>query len=297
MWSVTPGHHLYDHEDGRLRYLAPDGGIVRVSGPRDVLTGLLARCGPAGTTTAGSSVEPPAEVADLAQALRSRGVLRPSGTVSADGGTAAGLAGQVLVVGEGPVAEAVADLLRPVPSLAVEAVGDTDGSTNGFPDEWPDGARAAVTAVVSIAGHLPDEQWRREDGRLAGTEGLRDALWQRCHLEGGRWVVGPVRHGRAGPTWADTRGRLLAAAPDADETSALWRALAVAPPPEPPDAATAALVAGLVVRDLMRVATAAEAPAVPLQHVLDPDGLALTSHPVLPLPTTWDLAASPEDHR
>jgi hypothetical protein len=83
---------------------------------------------------------------------------------------------------------------------------------------------------------------------------LNSTTWHRCRAEGLRFVLGPMSVPGRTVSYADTRGRLFAAADLPDEPAAHWAYLdgdTLPPVPWPGTAATAVL-AGLLVEDVLR---------------------------------------------
>ncbi|MDX2661004.1 hypothetical protein [Streptomyces stelliscabiei] len=266
MDRIAPGHHLYEGPDGEWRHGAPDGRFTRIRGPKDQLREARSRA-------YGATAEAPdnGEALALDAALRERGVLAATGADDVDTPWA------VHIEDGTPVGDAVARLL---PSTA-------EVSTGPLSEEVVRGA----DVVVSCAGWLPDTHWRHVDAWCSeyGTP------WHRCHAEGLRFVLGPLFVPGRGPGYADTRGRILAAADLPNELAAHWAYLdaghqdssphALPPVPWPSDAA-AAVIAGLLVEDLLRLRAFGAPAAEGVQLVFDPATATLDRHCVLPLPVT-----------
>ncbi|MEU3844134.1 hypothetical protein AB0E88_29435 [Streptomyces sp. NPDC028635] len=277
MDRIAPGHHLYPGPDGNWRHSAPDGRFTRIRGPHALLSS--ARRDAYGAASPAAADHPGRESAHaLRTALRERGVLiadddeRSTGT-TAESGTAPW---NVHIEGDNPVAHAVAALLPPGARVAT-----------GRLDE--DAVRAADT-VVSCAGWLPDAHWQHVDEWCA----RHSTSWHRCHAEGLRFVLGPMCVPGRTVGYADTRGRLLAAADLPDELAAHWSYLdgdALPPVPWPGPGVTAVL-AGLLVGDLLHRRDKGVPAARDTQLVVDPATLATDRHRVLPLPVTAHAEAA-----
>ncbi|MGW1274384.1 hypothetical protein [Streptomyces sp. NPDC002491] len=266
MDRIAPGHHLYEGPDAEWRLGAPDGRFTRIRGPKDLLAEARSRA-------YGATAEAPCDGEALAldTALRQRGVLAVAGADDAD------TAWAVHIEGGTPVGDAVARLLPSTAEVSVGPLGEA--------------AVRSADVVVSCAGWLPDTHWRQVDAWCSkyGTP------WHRCHAEGLRFVLGPLFVPGRSPGYADTRGRILAAADLPDELAAHWAYLdaghrdaspyALPPVPWPSDAATA-VIAGLLVEDLLRHRAFGAAAADGVQLVLDPATATLDRHRVLPLPVT-----------
>lgn len=238
---IAPGHQVFRGLDGGWRYATPDEEFVRVDGPDEVLAML-----------ADPPHDPGPRFAQLVGALTDRGVLVAD---VADVAAAPPVA-RVRVEGNGPIADRVRELI----GAAVDAEPEV---------------------VVSVAGWVPDEEWRARDIELR-EQGV---AWHRVHAEGTGLVLGPFSVPGATASYRDTRGRRLAAAPVPDELLGLWAHLAgpTAAPPPPVPAPTAAVAAGLVAADVLAHVRGAPIPSAGYQLVLAED-LTITRHPVLPLP-------------
>ncbi|RZQ64719.1 hypothetical protein [Amycolatopsis suaedae] len=254
---ISPGHHLYRTADGSWRYSAPGGRFVRVSGPEHLLHRVRD----------GGEVEPDEAEAfgQLVAALRARGVLEdPAPTALAPGG-------RVHVVGDNPVAEAVALAVAPHAEVSTGPV-----------DE---GAVAATDVLVSVADWLPDAHWQQVD-RWCRDHGV---AWHRCHAEDTGFAIGPFYLPGRTASYADTRGRRLAASPVADELLAQWAYLDSGPTP-PVRWPRGGLPVALLIEDVLAHLAGEPVPSHGHQLVADPATARVTRHPVLPLP---DLAAGP----
>ncbi|MFE2248739.1 hypothetical protein [Streptomyces lavendulae] len=275
MDRITPGHHLYPGPDGSWRHSSPDGRFTRIRGPHELLSAArkhaYGAAAPAVLDENGRA---------LLDALHARGVL----TTAADGqaGDPDGAPWNVHIEGDDPVAHAVAALLPPTACV-----------TTGPLDEE---AVRVADSLVSSAGWLPDARWQQIDGWCK----RHSTAWHRCHVEGLRFVLGPLSVPGSTVGYADTRGRILAAADLPDELAAHWAYLdqghaagvTGALPPVPwPGAAAAAVLAGLLIEDLLRLRTTGVPAARNVQLVVDPSTATVSRHLVLPLPVT---AGAPE---
>lgn len=272
MDRITPGHHLYPGPDGSWRHSSPDGRFTRIRGPHELLSAaqkhIYGATDPAAVDETGLAL--------LAE-LHSRGVLTATADGQADDANAAPW--RVHVEGDNPVAHSVAALLAPT----------THVSTGPLDEE----AVRVADAVVSCAGWLPDARWQQIDAWC----GSHSTTWHRCHAEGLRFVLGPLSVPGSTVGYADTRGRILAAADLPDELATHWAYLdqgradettnANALPPVPwPGPPTAAVLAGLLVEDLLRLRATGAPAARNMQLVVDPSTAAVSQHLVLPLPVT-----------
>ncbi|MFI9119782.1 hypothetical protein ACIGW0_10375 [Streptomyces bikiniensis] len=152
-----------------------------------------------------------------------------------------------------------------------------------------EGGPAAV--VWCLDGPVPDGLWDAAD-RLPehGT------AWLRCHREGWQAYVEPLAAAPGDVTAAHVRARRLAATPAHRELAAYWSGPRTSGEPVRLTVPAAALLAALLADDLARWATGAPdtAGAVParrrLRHV-DLRTLAVTEHPVLPVPAVAPMPA------
>ncbi|WP_432971065.1 hypothetical protein [Dactylosporangium sp. CA-233914] len=254
---IAPGAHLYPGPDGVWRYHLPGDEFVRITAPGELLeTAQRLLHGAGGADTAG-------ELDQLLAAFDERGLLAGPPPAAPQTLTT------VWVDGDNPVAEQVARLLR---AEARVLTGPAD-----------EGAVTAADVVVSCAGWLPDARWRRLD-RWCRRNGRP---WHMSYAEGRRWYTGPLFVPGASAGYADVRARRLAASGVPAELRAHWAYLdstAVAPPVPWPSAGAAAIVAGLIVNDVLAWRDTGTAAAHGLQIGLDPATGELTRHPVLALP-------------
>ncbi|MER5739657.1 hypothetical protein ABT117_28825 [Streptomyces sp. NPDC002262] len=144
-----------------------------------------------------------------------------------------------------------------------------------------DGNPAAV--VWCLDGPVPDGLWESAD-RLPE----HGVAWLRCHRESWQAYVEPLAAVPGDVTAAHVRARRLAATPAHRELSAYWTGPRTSGAPVRLTVPAAALLAALLADDLSRWATdTADTAGVParrrLRHV-DLRTLAVTEHPVLPVP-------------
>jgi bacteriocin biosynthesis cyclodehydratase domain-containing protein len=107
------------------------------------------------------------------------------------------------------------------------------------------------------------------------------------YAEGSRWYAGPMFLPGVTASYEDARGRRLAACGVPEELLAYWAyldATAAAPPVPWPSAGAAAMVAGLIVHDILTWRDTGAAAAQDFQAGVDPATARLSRHPVLPLP-------------
>ncbi|MFD5407559.1 hypothetical protein [Streptomyces griseorubiginosus] len=268
MDRITPGHHLYPGPDGSWRHSTPDGRFTRIRGPQELLAAARRLAYSADDEPADPALESEHGQALLA-ALIERGALTTAQERSLPGTLS------VHIEGDNPVAQAVAALLPSGTRLA-----------GGPVDE--DAVRAA-DVVISCAGWLPDAHWQRVDAWCA----LNSTAWHRCHAEGLRFVLGPMSVPGRTVSYADTRGRLLAAADLPDELATHWAYLDgnTVPPVPWPTTAAAAVPAGLLVEDVLRWHEYGAPAAHDVQLVVDPAFAVVERHRVLPLPLTMPVGA------
>ncbi|MBV8542210.1 MAG: hypothetical protein JO063_11720 [Pseudonocardiales bacterium] len=270
---ITAGHLLYVRPDGEWRHYAPGDRFVRIHGP-DHLLGVLQRV--AHGTLHLSEVPLAGPEVDSFQALvttcRERGILAEATDEGADPrwpGTANGARPSVHVDGQNPIAEIVSSLLRPHVQVTR---GDVDEATVCRSD-----------ALVACAGWLPDSEWRQVDAWCR----RHDTPWHTSYVEGTRCYLGPLYLPGRSAGYEDTRNRRLAASGAPDELRALWRYLdqdhglpAVAWPAN----SGSAVVAGLLVSDLLMALGGGRAPTLGWQLEVDLATATVTRHPVLPIP-------------
>ena len=259
MPALAPGHHLYPVADGSWRHSSPDGRFVRITGDADVLTAFQRAVH--GLAAPALDPEQQAALAALERMFAERDLLAPRAVTTPQRSAV------VLVQGDNPIAAAVAALL--------------DGHAQVNRDPVDEGTVRNADLLIDCAGWLPDSRWQRRDAT--------GVSWHRVHVEGTVWYAGPLTVPGRTASFADLRGRRLAASGVPDELTHQWAYLddAAAAPPVPwPDAAGCAVVAGLLVRDVLHL-LATGVPALPNVEVgIDLAAGTLTHHPVLPLPVT-----------
>ncbi|WP_436535815.1 hypothetical protein [Actinoplanes sp. HUAS TT8] len=250
---LTAGCHLYEGPDGVWRYYLPGDRFVRITAPADLLAATR-------RTLHGHPVaEPPAGTAELVAALKDQGVLAPAGS--------APRRGRVQVRGDGPIAALLTGLLREGHDLVDPGAEVTAG----------------IDVVLSCAGWLPDAAWRE----LGATCERLGVAWHGCYAEGTRWFTGPMAVPGRTAGYADTRARRLGACGVPDELIAYWKYLdrGVDLPPVPgPGPGASAIIAGVLAADVEAFLTSGAPAAAGQQLEIDPATLAVTPHPVLPLP-------------
>lgn len=170
---------------------------------------------------------------------------------------------RVRLVGDGPLADALAGLLRHERPGAETLAG-------------------APEVVVACAGALPDSLFRRLDEECARA-GL---AFHHLHVEGRRVWLGPMSLPEGGPRYADLRARRLAADYFPDARAALWRHLETDGGARPawPAPAACAWAAAHVVHDLCTWRAGRRPFGADHVRVLDPAALKVEAHRVLPLP-------------
>ncbi|MGX6608039.1 hypothetical protein ACWKSP_38860 [Micromonosporaceae bacterium Da 78-11] len=252
--ALITGCHLYEGPDGIWRYYLPGDEFVRITAPPAVLRATRTRLH--GHPADG---DPEPGVPELIAALGERGVLAVEAQVSRRG--------RILVTGTGPVADEVHRLL----AARHDVVAGKPEALDGF------------DVVVSCAGWLPDTRWCE----LAAACAKHEVAWHGCHAEGGRWFAGPLAVPGRTAGYLDTRARRLGACGVPQEMLAYWAYLdaGVELPPVPwPAPGATALIAGLITADIDTYLTTGSPAAEAHQLEVDPGTLAVTAHPVLPLP-------------
>jgi hypothetical protein len=255
---ISPGHHLYVGPDGVWRYAAPDDRFVRVGGPdallRDAQQVLHSVRDEAGADE---------QLRHVLDGFRTRGLVAPRTR------TLPRPVRAIHVDGENAVAAMVAELLQPHGEV-----------TCGPVDE---GVVAHSDLLISCAGWLPDARWRSVDGWCVASR----KPWHRLHFEGVSAVRGPLYVPGQTASYADVRGRRVAASGVAAELLAHWAYLD-GPDPKPPvpwpDAAGVAVLAGLLVRDVLAYLQGESVPSEDRQLVVELASARISHHPVLPLP-------------
>lgn len=265
---LAPGHHVYHGPDGTWRCYSPGDRFVRLRTTVPLLAELLPVLhGAAALDQVFHGREP--EVEPLLAALGRQGLL-----AQAERARCAPRRGVVRVAGEdNPVGRCVAALLG--------------GEVTVVPGAVDEAAVQAADVVITCAGWLPDAQWQRIDTWCADA----GVPWHMSYVEGIRLFLGPFSIPDATASYRDTRGRRLAAASAPDELLAHWAYLdsdAVQPPVPWPGAGAVAVVAGLLVADVLAWLDGDQVPSQDHQVEIDPASLVLDRHPVLPLPALAD---------
>ena len=266
---LADGHHLYPAGDGSWRLARPGDRFLRTAGPEAAFATIAAASG------AASAGQPDGAHEAAVGALRD--ALLGSGALVAEAPAGAVPPWQVGVQGRGPVAAAVTCLLA-----AVDGVTPVGVRARGVAE------LAGLDALVSVSGHLCDARWSAQSDACAQA-----ALpWTTCHLDGATAHLGPVHVPGATAGYRDLRGRRLAASALADELVLLWEHLdlvdagaAAAPSPAWPAASGCAVLAALLVHDLLAVRVGGAPASGSAALEVDLETLRVQAHPVLPLPT------------
>ncbi|MBL7493699.1 hypothetical protein I6A60_34965 [Frankia sp. AgB1.9] len=262
--------------------MGPEDAFLRILGPSDAVAELVDRLrasGWAGWEPAGAGAGQVAPLAQLVSALRDRGVLYDD--AAAPGASVpSGIAPPVLhVAGDGPVAHLAAALAA---GWAQVRRGPVDQAAVRHAD-----------VLMACAGWLPDGHWRQVEQWCA----RHGTAWTRCHAEGLALFAGPLTVAGRTASYADLRGRRLAAADAPDELLALWAWLDRPDQDHPevpwPGRGVVAVAAGLLLAEIERWWATGQLPRVDVQLEVGSDGT-VTRHPVLPLPVLVDSARSDE---
>jgi hypothetical protein len=248
---LLPGCHLYDGPDDVWRYYLPGDRFVRITAPAPDLH--AARLLLHGHTTD----EPAPTTRALVDALAEQGVLAAAGPEPRRG--------RVQVRGDGPIADHLTSLLS---DAGHEIVAELT---------------AELDVVVACAGWLTDSAWQALGASCAGL----GVAWHGCYAEGSRWFTGPMAVPGLTAGYADTRARRLGACGVPDELVGYWAYLDRGDrlPPVPwPGTGVVAMIAGALAADVEAYLAAGRPAAYGRQLEIDPATLAVTAHPVLPLP-------------
>lgn len=183
----------------------------------------------------------------------------------------------VLVQGDNPLAEHVITLLAHahIPHQHVRG--------SGLPDCLP-------ALLITCVGWLPDTQWQQLDAWCR----QHNVMWHMAHAEDTHFYLGPLFVPGKTAGYADVRARRRAAAPFHDELLACWRYLESdrVGPVRWPDVGALAVMAGVIVGDVLAVLGGRPAPSAGYQLGFDPETMTWQRHPVLPVPT--DLMSEAE---
>lgn len=204
----------------------------------------------------------------LVSAFASRGLLAVSSSPPTTNGDAR-RQHRVLVEGDNPVGHLVANMLAGHSTVTMGPANIT--------------AVACSELVVSVAGWLPDAHWQQVGSWCT----QRQVPFHRSHLEGTRFVIGPCSIHGATATYADTRARRLAAANAPEELEEHWRYLdsgQVLPAVPWPQSGGVAIIAGILVADVLAYLGGQPLPSRGNQLEVDLGTFTVVRHPVLPLP-------------
>lgn len=263
---LAPGHHLFPERSGGWCLLRPDGVFVRLRVEPESI-GRLAEilAGRASITDA----EP--EIRTLVDRFADQGFLVPDISTSDSSTTEPPSCPRIDVLGENPVADAVASLLADVCRVERRSL-EADPS--------PD-----ARAVIACADWLEDTRFSALDAWSAEN----DAALQVVYAEGLRFYVGPLAlpGNPTIPRYSDARARRLAAADHPGPLEDHWRHLETdrgAQPVRWPDAAGIAALAAATVADVLAFLDQRPLHARGDQVAFDPATFTWRRHPVLPIP-------------
>lgn len=275
MSIIAAGHHLFPAADGTWLCSTPGDRFVRLSGPPDVVR-LLQESAHMGRSIAldtfGSDPDDPALTQQLITLLEGRGILEQERAPAP-----ASRIASVLIDGNTPIAEAVADLVEGSADVTI-AVAEEDSVS-------------AADVVVSCATWLPDARWTQ----LQNWCEAHGTGWHRCHTEGEAFFVGPLwSPGSGNAGYHDVRGRRLAASGVADQLLDHWRYLddprSIVPPVRWPNPGGIALVAGVIAAEVSAFLATGDTAISSVQLEIDPKSAQIIHHPVLPIPFRRDAA-------
>ena len=259
------GYHLFEAAGDGWLLLEPDGTFVRLHLPPEQVAALAALL---------RGDEPAADPAEALPGLLA--LFAERGLLEDETAEAVFLATRrVVLLGEGPIATALAALLReagfadPLSSFAL-------GDEGAIP--------AGTELVICCAGWLPDRAFSRVDD-FCQRAGIARHF---CHAEGDRFYLGPFclpGDDQTAP-YADVRARRLAAEVFPDGLEACWRYLESGQTPAVPwpDAGCVAMIAGALAADILAWAAGRQPPSRGDQLAFCPATLAWHRHPVLPVP-------------
>lgn len=249
-----------------------DGGYTRVHVPADLMTQaapvLWGRLAPATALADECAHE------DLAELLER---FAAAGYLDEEPARAAGQGGRVLLVGSGAIASSCARLLGNENVSTAPDLAALDGPAGGLA-----AVLCAHDVVLACAQHLTDAAWLRLD-ELCRQHGRP---WQRCHIEGHQAWIGPCTLPGPAAGYSDLRARRLAAEALPRLRAAHWQALDRGPAGRSwePSAPAAALVAALLVQDVVALLRGAAPPGAGRLTRVALTTLEIHHHHVLPVP-------------
>ena len=259
-FKLRPGYHLFPHDNGSWLLATPTDQFFRIHLPFDQLTRFAA-------SLAGEVVEFDEDVHNcLLQQFQTHQII-----TAIEGKIAPPTIQHVIVQGDNPIARSVASLLQES-GLMISRQED-----DALPSEQAE-------LVISCAGWLPDQSWRKLS-QYCREQGLP---WQRCYMEGQRFYIGPLFLPERTASYEDERARRLAASSFPEELRSYWRYLAQGKhiPPVPwPDAASTAILSGLLLADVFAYRDGRDIPHREYQLSYALDTHTLARHPLLPIPS------------
>jgi hypothetical protein len=272
------GHHLFADSDGRWLLLTPDQQYIRLKLAPEHVEKLLPVF--EGRQTPHDLLEACADrtLAAIIERFGQQGFLEAVNETT----SAAKTEHRVVIQGDNPLAEAIADLLNRA-AIHHQHIRNLD-----TPPESP-------TLLVSCEGWLPDTRWQHLDRWCRKNQ----VIWHMAYAEQTRFYLGPLFVPGETAGYADVRARRRAAAPFHDELLACWRHLESdrAGPVRWPHAGAIAVMAGVLVSDTLAVLGGYPAPSAGYQLGFDPQTMLWQRHPILPLPTQLMTEADmPADH-
>lgn len=267
---LRAGHHLYPGPDGQWYLYRPGQEFIRLRVPAGRAAALASVL--QGTVPVPDFPDP-AGLDELLDRFEAAGMLAPADSARG-GASAAGAGSTVAVTGRNPLAAEVARLLS---AAGVEV------RRGHHPVLEPH-----LDALVSCAGWLPDSAWRDLDSWTA-----EQAIgWHMVYAEGDHFYLGPPARGSGSPRYADVRARRLAAASAPEALRAYWAYLEAGGPVPPvvwPGPGVVAVIAGLLVTDVLAMLAGRPVPGADYQVEVHAETLATCRHPVLALPAQCRL--------
>lgn len=266
---LAPGHHLYPGEDGLWRCMMPDDAVLHIRGTRHLMMSRLQQVLHGWVQLEKACPDEASRTAliRLVCAFARRGLLATSSGPSTNGDECH--QHRVLVEGDNPVGRLAADMLAGHSNVTIGPANIAAVDHSEF--------------VVSVAGWLPDAHWQQVDSWCT----QRHIPFHRCHIEGTFFVIGPCSVPGATATYADTRARRLAAANAPEELEEHWKYLdsgQVLPAAPWPHLGGVAIIAGILVADILAYLSGQPPPSRGYQLEVDLGTLTVVRHPVLPLP-------------